>query len=72
MQEINFDKFNKAADDISEKGNKILDTLKAMLKEQENNAVSLEDAIKDNLEDDTKPNPIYIPKHIKHRKRGRK
>lgn len=51
---------------------KVLDTLKKMLEEQETVAVSLQDAIKDNLEDDRTPNPIYIPKHIQHRKRGRK
>ena len=70
-QEI-LNKFYEAADKIEVKGNNILDTLKKMLEEQETVAMSLEDAIKDNLEDDTKPNPIYIPKHIKHRKRGRK
>ena len=32
----------------------------------------LRDAIVDNLPDDKTPNPIYIPKHIQHRKRGRK
>lgn len=65
-------KFYEAADEIEVKGNKILDTIKKMLEEQETVAVSLKDAIKDNLEDDKTPNPIYIPKHIQHRKRGRK
>ena len=70
-QEI-LNKFYEAADEIEVKGNNILDTIKKMLEEQETVAVSLKDAIKDNLEDDKTPNPIYIPKHIQHRKRGRK
>ncbi len=70
-QEI-LNKFYEAAGKIEVKGNKILDALKRMLEEQETVAMSLEDAIKDNLEDDKTPNPIYIPKHIQHRKKGRK
>ena len=51
-----------------------LNKLKAMIEEEEKESIirDLQDAIKDNLEDDKTPNPIYIPKHIKHRKKGRK
>ena len=33
---------------------------------------TLKQGILDGLEDDKKPNPIYIPKNIQHRKKGRK
>lgn len=32
----------------------------------------LKEGIIDGLEDDKKPNPIYIPKHVQHRRKGRK
>lgn len=66
------DKMNEAAVSICVAGQKIHDKLLAMIEEQSTIIKDLRDAIVDTLPDDKTPNPIYIPKHIQHRKRGRK
>lgn len=66
------DKLNEAAVAICTEGQSLYDQVKLMLKESEPMVNSLRDAIVDNLPDDKTPNPIYIPKHIKHRKKGRR
>lgn len=66
------DKLNEAAVAICTQEQKIHDALQLMLKEQETKVNDLRDYIVDNLPDDKTPNPIYIPKHIQHRKKGRR
>jgi len=65
------DKLNEAAVAVCTEGQKLHDKLQAML-EKPQIFSDLEDVIMDNLQDDKTPNPIYIPKHIKHRKKGRR
>ena len=43
-----------------------------MIREQEKFAESFKEGLMNALEDDKTPNPIYIPKHIQHRKKGRR
>lgn len=66
------DKLNEALVAVCTEGQKLHDTLQAMLTESEAMVNEFRDAIVDNLPDDKTPNPIYIPKHIKHRKKGRR
>ncbi len=66
------DKMNEAAVSICVAEQKIHDKLLAMIEEQSPIIKDLRDAIVDTLPDDKTPNPIYIPKHIQHRKKGRK
>ena len=66
------DKLNEAAVAICTEGQKIHNALLLMLEELNPKASDLRDYIVDNLPDDKTPNPIYIPKHIQHRKKGRR
>lgn len=65
-------KLNEAAVSVCSTGDKIRETIIAMVREQEKFDEYVKDAIDGCLEDDKIPNPIYIPKHIQHRKKGRR
>ncbi len=41
-------------------------------REMAENIERIQKAVRENLEDDVSPNPYYEPKHIAHRKRGRR
>lgn len=64
------DKMNEAAVSICVAGQTLYDEIKAIL--MSSAIKNIEDSMKDILEDDKTPNPIYIPKHIQHRKKGRR
>lgn len=66
------DKLNEAAVAMCSTGQKIHESILAMIREQEKFAESFKEGLMDALEDDKTPNPIYIPKHIQHRKKGRR
>lgn len=66
------DKLNEAAVAMCSTGQKIHESIIAMIREQEKIAESFQEGLMNALEDDKTPNPIYIPKHIQHRKKGRR
>ena len=66
------DKLNVAAVAMCSTGQKIHESILAMIREQEKFAESFKEGLMNALEDDKTPNPIYIPKHIQHRKKGRR
>lgn len=66
------DKLNEAAVEVCSDGQKIHDAIVTMLEKYEPIVRDLHDSIMDALPDDKTPNPIYIPKHIQHRKKGRR
>lgn len=66
------DKLNEAAVAMCSTGKKIPESIIAMIKEQEKFGKSLQEGLMNAFKDDKTPNPIYIPKHIQHRKKGRR
>ena len=61
--------FNSIAVAMSDAAESLFRKINEMAKEYKR---GLKSSLDECLEDDKKPNPIYIPKHIAHRKKGRR